>query len=210
MSRERPILFNGPMVHAILAGQKTQTRRAVKGEGLEWLGPGMFTPEYVADPGNNLCSFGKPGDRLWVRETWGVGSRPDPWGGYDGIEYRADECGLEAGDDLPCHKVETPADVCLGDYRAGWMPSIHMPRWACRLVLEITEVRVERLQAISEADVCAEGIEVHNDDGVTYYGPYGHGDARPEIAFRDLWTSTGGDWDGNPWVWVIEFKVVTP
>ncbi len=207
MSIERPILFNGAMVRAILAGQKTQTRRAVAGvrgdNCLTMRKPtktkaGIVT--HVLDAAERgLCPFGQPGDRLWVRETWGVGSRPDPWGGYDGIEYRADVHDTEVGDDLPCHKVETPDDVCLGDYRAGWKPSIHMPRWACRLVLEITTARAERLQEISEADALAEGVDPEMPDECV-------------LAFQRLWESINGpaNWDSNPWVWVIEFKVVTP
>ncbi|MGA6148507.1 hypothetical protein [Stenotrophomonas sp. NPDC077461] len=194
--RERPILFNGAMVRAILAGQKTQTRRVVKGHALDWLGKAQFTPEYVASPGNDLCPFGQPGDRLWVREAHAIfpthgqhradGERWGPWSG------------------LPT--TISPMGGEIAYYREGfdrcgpgrWRPSIHMPRWACRLVLEITAVRVERIQAISTQDCLAEGITTR----------FKVADAADElrIQFRDLWNDTGGDWDSNPWVWVIEFK----
>lgn len=210
--RERPILFSGPMVRAILAGTKTQTRRVVKPqpwasccieEGMDGEAPFVYSALTGDGPGYDVdevrtpcrCPYGAPGDRLWVREAWGIGSRTDPWGGYDGIEYRADEAWLEDGDLLPCHKVSTPDDVCLGDYRAGWKPSIHMPRWASRITLEITGVRVERLQDISVEDCRAEG------------GMY---DSPVDVRawYRDLWESINGpgSWDANPWVWVVEFR----
>jgi len=196
--RERPVLFNGAMVRAILAGQKTQTRRVVKGHALDWLGKAQFTPEYVASPGNDLCTFGQPGDRLWVRETHAIfqthgqhradGERWGPWGG------------------LPT--TLSPMGGEIAYYREGfdrcdpgrWRPSIHMPRWACRLVLEITAVRVERLQQITADDCLAEGVSTR----------FKVADAAEDllIQWRDLWTSTGGDWDSNPWVWVIEFNKI--
>ena len=214
MSKERPILFNGAMVRAILSGEKTQTRRVLKQATgpslsvdmvedaagvaeLSWLqgdGPGYEVEETT----NRVrCPFGQPGDRLWVRESF--------WG-----------CDMPGYGDQPCvvydnewsGKEYLPAEARPWARKFGRIPAIHMPRAACRLVLEITAVRVERLQAISEVDAIAEGIERNTDEGVTYCGRYGAGDARPSYAFRDLWTSTGGDWDSNPWVWVIEFKVV--
>ncbi len=193
--RERPILFNGDMVRAILAGQKTQTRRAVKGMALDWLGEVQFTPEYVASPGNDLCPFGQPGDRLWVRETTQV----------DRTTSDSAELSRYSADQEPvCYPVGTG-----GGYDGAWQlwwysrdtcPNIHMPRKACRLLLEITAVRVERLQAISAQHCIAEGITTR------FTVDEGNDDLR--IQFRDLWTGTGGDWDGNPWVWVIEFKRV--
>ncbi|WP_439864885.1 hypothetical protein [Pseudomonas antarctica] len=166
--KERPILFSAPMVRAILEGRKTVTRRAVKGAGLSFLSD--FTPEYVAQPENHFCPHGNPGDRLWVRETWGVIShdfdehgnmidwKPDRpaspiremrfgQGYYSGhVIYRADGEAVWAGD-----------DDGGGDDRSAWKPSIHMPRAACRILLEITEVRVERLQDIGEEQARAEG-----------------------------------------------------
>jgi len=205
--RERPILFNGAMVRAILSGAKTQTRRAVKGFALDWLGKARFTPEYVANPGNDLCPFGQPGDRLWVRESFtdlrgtGIEHRPNIDGPIQRYAYSADT--------LP----GSPGDYARKDYGIKWRPSIHMPREACRLVLEITAVRVERLHEISESDAIAEGADenvladirlprTHARAGL----PMVHADCRE--VFADLWDTTGGDWDSNPWVWVIEFKRV--
>ncbi|QJI38267.1 hypothetical protein [Pseudomonas sp. ADAK13] len=188
--KERPILFSAPMVRAILEGRKTVTRRAVKGSGLNFLAD--FTPEYVALPENHFCPHGKPGDRLWVREAWarvGIAQAPDQqWVVYRESDNRT-------------------------DYGGPWTPSIHMPRWASRILLEITDVRVERLQDISEAQALAEGIYsdpavngMYTADGDNYTSKQDG----PGRAFADLWKSTGGDWVANPWVWVVEFKRVTP
>ena len=210
--KERPILFSADMVRAILDGRKTQTRRVVRPQP-EINEKGNLMGEWLSRPLDGLllpklhdiaihCPYGKTGDRLWVRETWGIGSRPDPWGGYDGIEYRADEAWLEDGDDLPCHEVKTPDDVCLGDYRLGWKPSIHMPRWASRLTLEVTNVCVERLQEISTEDCIAEGMSTtlrEHDACIALRDDY-----------RKLWDSLNAErgygWGANPWVWVVEFK----
>ncbi|UQA72699.1 hypothetical protein K1516_07375 [Stenotrophomonas maltophilia] len=189
---ERPILFNGAMVRAILSGQKTQTRRPVKGEALDWLGISKYGPEYVAVPGNHLCPFGQPGDRLWVRETWKTHST------FDHLSPR---------EVPPRSNLFYAADDRYSPSAARWRPSIHMPRWACRLVLEITDVRVERLQAISARDCQGEGIQ--SDAGGGFHVEGGtHYSTDPIESFASLWTSTGGDWDNNPWVWVIEFKRV--
>jgi hypothetical protein len=204
--RERPVLFNGAMVRAILAGQKTQTRRAVKGVALDWLGKAQFTPEYVASPDNDLCPFGQAGDRLWVRETW----RPETIHSCAmdtcdcdsvGVSYAAD------GEWIPHTWQNPPPDEWYMPAAAarGNVPSIHMPRWACRLVLEITNVRVERLQAISEADAKAEGLS-QTESGSWLPGPCEH----PEWAFHQLWAQVYGEpaWEANPWVWVIEFDKI--
>lgn len=226
--KERPILFSGPMVTAILAGQKTQTRRVIKGQALEWLAPDMFMPEFVADPENGLCPYGQPGDRLWVRETWHDFGRwallmfaegDDPsdyeWRSADfpeRIRYAADD---------PTDLV----DMNGPDYPRLYhrkMASIHMPRKASRLSLEVVSVRVERLQAITVADVVAEGIDLdgeHADDFLNAEHAQAGGLSipcdHPEVyPFVRLWDSInakrGHAWDTNPWVWVVEFKVVTP
>lgn len=127
------------------------------GESWSWnLGnPGWFsgvTADQIANPNYGIIKslpspLGVPGDRWWWRETWGVGSRPDPWGGYDGIEYRADEAFLcDEHDDLDCCKVETPEGVCLGDYRRGWHSSASMPKWASRITTELLKVSVVRAE----------------------------------------------------------------
>jgi hypothetical protein len=188
---ERPILFSAPMVRALLAGTKTQTRRVVKGWPLEWLKPGMFTPEYVALPENGACPYGQPGDRLWVRETF-AGSIA-----YERHGYALKDWG---------NKLWYVAD---GEPRSGqWTrprPSIHMPRCLSRITLEVTGVRVERLQDISEADAQAEGCALEcmtptgDDSGSAIHGPGG---------YMALWESINGpgSWDANPRVWVVEFR----
>jgi len=205
--RERPILFSAPMVRAILAGQKTQTRRAVKWRGvdaglnLQFSGlrairdrAGLWALESDTRTSRETrcdltpCPYGQPGDRLWVREAFAEEydycDHPEMPGAptehfHFGWHYRAD--GQPNRDDLE-------------GFLSAWKPSIHMPRAVSRITLEITGVRVERLHAISEADSRAEGAVQHPD------GPW--------HAFRSLWTLVNGaeSWDANPWVWVVEFK----
>ncbi len=215
MSRESPILFNCAMVRAILAGAKAQTRRAIKPQPLEASfldAQGAYQPRFDEEGrllvatvnGVNLltCPFGQPGDRLWVRESFtdlrgtGIEHRPDPSGPIQRYAYSADT--------LP----GSHGDMARKDFGIKWRPSIHMPRDACRLVLEVTDVRVERLQTISEADALAEGIEDLNGR-FTFNGGM-HESLTPRLSFQTMWTSTGGDWAGNPWVWVVSFMVVTP
>ena len=210
--RERPILFSGPMVRAILEGCKTQTRRVVKIQPesditkYAYKGNGAWLPcddDLYSFRKLVKCPYGKPGDRLWVRETWGVGTRPCPIEGWrDGIEYRADEAYItDERDNLPLYDAEEPDDVCLDDYSGkGWRPSIHMFRWASRINLEITAIRAERVQDITETDLITEGFDGYN------------GTWRDEERFRNLWDSInakrGYPWKDNPWVWVVEFKVI--
>ncbi|MDR6946401.1 hypothetical protein J2Y39_000981 [Pseudomonas sp. 2957] len=201
MTKQRPISFSAPMVRAILDGRKTVTRRPVKGSALKWLEE--FVPEFVALSANELCPFGQIGERLWVRETWycdhnevmrGPYLKPDD---LDVSEARDDGTLVYAADGLAPYEQEQPT----------WKPSVHMPRWACRILLEITDVRVERLQDISEEQAKAEGLRAWRMTGDGGYSDDGES-ARDQ--FIDLWRSTGGNWDANPWVWVIEFKRVTP
>jgi len=195
--KERPILFSAPMVRAILDGRKTVTRRPVKGAGLKWLED--FTPEYVADPANSLCPYGKPGDRLWVRETC---FNNDYRQAGVPVEERADVDLVYRADPLPDWEGE--------ESLITWRPSIHMPRWASRILLEITDVRVERLQDISRADIRAEGLQCPPELGGDDVSP-NYRDWYP-AAWRQLWESINGadSWNANPWVWVVEFKRVTP
>lgn len=184
--KERPILFSRTMVRALLDGSKTQTRRVVKGFALELLQPDNFTPEYVALPENSNSPYGYAGDRLWVRETWNTSARCLP---------PVDEPYIYAADLNSDGKMF---------WAATWKPSIHMPRAASRITLEVTGVRVERLQGISIRDAVAEGATpkpphvacsmVCPEDYLT--------------GFRDLWNSINGPeaWNANPWVWVVEFK----
>lgn len=177
--RERPILFNDAMVRAILSGQKTQTRRVMKPQ------PSFFgamgdpaAPFKTLDAGLHArmhCPFGEAGDRLWVREAHSIRVRPESaTDGKGRAWYRADS-------------------PFSGDDRVKWKPSIHMPRWACRILLEITSVRVERLNDIGQGAACAEGCPA-------FHEPIGW--------FSDLWESINGagSWDANPWVWVVEFR----
>lgn len=199
--REGPILFSGPMVRAILEDRKTKTRRIVKGEwGLDH--------EVTAIEARKAqvaceCPYGNVGDRLWVRETWALVND----GGYavdaSTLCYRADGSSrLVKPRDLLSHEpLQMP--------RAGWRPSIHLPRWASRLALEIIGVRVERLQDMPAEDLEAEGM----------VSDYSMCDLNARYSslrrqFRDLWDSLhaparGYGWDANPWVWVIEFRRAT-
>lgn len=203
--RERPILFSAPMVRAILEGRKTLTRRVVKPQpsaNHKWLGwclssthqadegkvtwvegdhPHAMNPLYVR------CPYGKPGDRLWVREAWSTHAMFD----------------LLAPREIAARSVHYWVD---GDVQTGKRrPGMFMPRWASRILLEVTEVRVERLQDISEADAVAEGaecIEVGGETGVAL-SEWSHRE-----GFIKLWKSINGpdSWALNPWVWVVSFK----
>lgn len=208
--KERPILFSGPMVRALLDGSKTQTRRALRtqpldivaidGEkaGREWVGL------MGRDPKPNgivfRCKFGQPGDRLYVRETWSQPTNMDP----GPTVYRADypACVPPGFTNLPAVDEIT------------WKPSIHMPRVLSRILLEVVSVRVERLNDCSEEDARAEGI---TDGGCLNCGePEPCSCTMPMPDARDsycsLWESINGagSWLVNPWVWVVEFRRVAP
>ncbi|WP_025856114.1 hypothetical protein [Pseudomonas sp. CHM02] len=207
--KERPILFSAPMVRAILEGRKTVTRRALKIQprskadiGSYGLGQPFIRHPDVTKP-NPECPHGRPGDRLWVRETCLINDFRD--GGVPEAE-RADCQIIYRADGTPDWEGE--------EELIRWRPSIHMPRWASRILLEITDVRVERLQDISEEQAKAEGVRLYTDhaelgdwwhvEGIETYS------ADPRKSFELLWSSVGGDWQANPWVWVVEFKRVTP
>jgi len=226
-SKERPILFAGAMVRALLDGSKTQTRRALHNQVtapaiMQMAGPDYaeIINEHGVDIPGWTCPYGQPGDRLWVRETF-----LDTQG--TGAEYR-DEQGRRqrfayAADTAP----GSYGDEARKDYGLKWKPSIHMPRAASRILLEIVSVRVERLQDISEADAFAEGIEPvvvptccgepHREDhGVLGIETHCCGepieDEKAAPAYRKLWEQINGagSWDANPWVWVVEFNRVAP
>lgn len=232
---DRPILFSGPMVRALLAGRKTKTRRVVKldvpadadevffwsGEDLRRKGwrnvsePGLWARKngrdgYIKFIGR--CPYGVPGDRLWVREAWAV-KRFEPcldherdWQELCGatVRYLADGAEIvHPGDRV------TGQGIYRGPVEKG-RPSIHMPRWASRLTLEITDVRVERLQDISEADALAEGIEQRGIEfGVPGLWRRPEGPHSAAAAYADLWETINGkgSWAANPWVWVVTFEV---
>lgn len=193
--RERPILFSAPMVRALLEGRKHQTRRICKrqpkGTPREYL-PDCWDFGGSAAEGPALCPFGIPGDQLWVRETWAHDYLANK--SQSGCWYRADTCRRD------------PPGVRCEHGPARWRRSIHMPRWASRLTLEITDVRVERLQDISEEDAKAEGVTPFPKD------PEGDcwTDGTHRTAFNHLWNAINGwepnAWDINPWVWVLGLK----
>lgn len=243
MATERQILFSGPMVRAILAGTKTQTRRVVvPGRGQDWLSPSRiaavkrFAPSAdnwwtmaVGEPnkivhcghemdgghiGSVRCPYGKPGDRLWVRETWAP---------FDAKTMRDRDRAtlLYRADDERKHESDGP-----------WRPSIYMPRWASRLTLELTDVRVQRLKEISKEDAIAEGARPMSSTASPYpdsprwsmqsphpcetdpVNGYQHCLGSPQMAFANLWEKInakriGCAWLDNPWVWCLTFTRVS-
>ena len=253
--KERPILFNASMVRAILAGDKTQTRRIAKPVRHPDLGniyaAGALVlerePQHVIE---RACPYGRPGDRLWVRESFWIEHDSDSLEGAGAFDCGID---LKTGDWASvcyCADQETAGTwigpdqyypertfVPWGD--GGFVPeffskrpNIHMPRWASRILLEITCVRVERLQDISEPDALAEGIEKNwtgdprkrqNGFGTIGWVPDcgwinymedmdGEPAYTPQDSFRSLWQSINGrdNWAVNPWVWVVEFRRIKP
>lgn len=193
--KERPILFSAPMVRAILAGTKTQTRRALAPDLFISSGGAVVRMASAGPATTGIreahCPYWRePGDRLWVREAWA-------WSGDLAIA----ECERVARGE-----VWYRADPERSNPAIRWRPSIHMPRWASRITLEVTGVRVERLQAISEDDAQAEGCEPRQPlmaGGIVIPGQW-------RLGYRALWESINGpgSWDTNPWVWVLEFRRV--
>lgn len=210
--KARPILFSAEMVRALLDGRKTQTRRALKSQpldilpmegdkaGREWI----ILEEREPQPKGKVirCRFGVRGDLLWVRETYREHDSTDQNGRT--VEYRADRPEYVKRNDDPS--------------AINWRPSIHMPRWASRLTLRITNIRVERLQDISEEDAIAEGVEFETADPPFYYVPgvWPHSITAVEIedgavrSYGKLWNhiNGAGAWEANPWVWAITFDVI--
>ncbi|MDE1556324.1 MULTISPECIES: hypothetical protein [Comamonas] len=231
--KETGLMFKAPLVRAILEGRKTQTRRIVKPQPVA--GQGMVNAGYCGDrhlwlrdgPCDKTdpayewrCPMGKPGDRIYVRETWQIA------GGNTGIWYAATDSQADDGN--------SPV--------SRWSPSIHMPKSAARIWLEITSVRVERLQDLSNEDAIAEGVNriSHGREGYYYSAIRDEQHPKnwnyPDDAFRELWDSTTGrpalpanknskryarvkhwldthpdttGWAANPWVWVIDFKTIS-
>ena len=228
---ERPILFSAPMVRAILDGRKTQTRRVVKANLPERMClPTFHEDDYLveelrgklswfeAESGDAYpcdqkdaisCPYGKLGDRLWVREAWA----------QNGLWGRVSSAGEPFEGDLDWLGTSEIAFKADGETPYLWRgrPSIHLPRWASRIDLEITGICVERLQEISEVDALAEGVEscgfcqeVSFEDGSLVRVTDRTGTAIG--AYRMLWEAINkpGSWDANPWVWVIEFRRIRP
>lgn len=245
---DHPILFSGHLVRAILDGRKTVTRRPVRESGHcqdadAWCWDpdrGMWESGIEADHGMYghgewvKCPFGRPGDRLWVRETWATcaavspstdaplpvtnGDRlieePTTWVDEKGrTRWRYDG-------KVVVYRATTEVEFCDGDGFMGdnadrsdmprWRPSIHMPRWASRLTLEVLDVRVERLQSITEEDAAAEGMD--GDCPIGHIPAYQKGPLA--YHFAQSWDAIYGKgphaWDANPWVWRVEFRKVEP
>ncbi len=212
--KERPIIFNGEMVRAILDRRKTQTRRVIKQVTEPWA---MNPPLCAVRYGNEWtlskcihtddipalfvnCPYGQPGDKLWVRETFQY-------------THEMNQCSSE--DSYAIYRATDPDWETMEGWK--WKPSIHMPRWASRITLEVTGVRVERVQDISKADAVLEGVRPAPDlDPVrlreyhTIMNSFGKSLGHYRYAFYLLWDSInakrGYGWDENPWVWVIEFN----
>ena len=193
--KEHPILFSTPMIKAILAGKKTQTRRVVKPQPDNdggWTSCTSVHDHNIVE----FCPYSQPSDRLWVRETWWKDQSGGLWGyKADGIDWPPTNCGGKA------------------------IPSIFMPRWVSRITLEITDIRVQRVQEISRVDTHAEGILRFDRDNPDVNGGVGYNRGAPNLpmryeslaAYEDLWDSINRKkypWASNPWVWAITFKVL--
>lgn len=216
--KEHPIPFRAPMVQAILACRKSQTRRTVKYASPELIDSDGWPLTDLSDSGAGevraACPYGQPGDHLWVKEAWQYADWTDD--GYPWVRYAADSQKL-LHESIPpnwserlndtwahlSHAENYGIDNCAADRRMR--SSRFMPRWASRITLEITSVRVERLQDISDQDCMAEGI-------TDMVFPMRNGLSIPRNSYADLWESINGpgSWDKNPLVWVIEFRSVDP
>ena len=222
-AKERPILFSAPMVRALIEGRKTQTRRLVKPQP-DWVHPSQHGSNVVAKIGPRVgiarqrCPYGQPGDLLWVRETFCLeheaeGNQPPHRDGRP-IKHNSDPFDGQSVWVQPHYRATDPAPELVyefgtcprcedGEPHAHWKPSIHMPRWASRITLRITDVRVERLTNITAADALAEGVQIPvNADWRASW---------PRAHFASLWdginAKRGHGWSANPWVWVVEFEV---
>lgn len=210
--KERPIIFSAPMVRAILEGRKTQTRRPLKAQPQRKAGPmsvdGWFGFEIDGKPVN--CPYGIPGDRLWVRETF-LPDPPidgsEPWTNNEMSEVEWDGHGgplkfVPKEFQSPEHCIYK-TDEKWSPFNLRWRPSIHMPRWASRIALEVVNVRVERLQEISVSNILAEGVYAVRGWDTTDVIL-----ARWEELWDSIYADKGTGWETNPWVWVVEFKLV--
>lgn len=245
---ERPILFSAPMILALLGNRKTQTRRIVKPQPVcstheFWQKHPDFVPSFNEEDWSLYCGvcgggqrltrtnvtgirnpYGVNGDRLWVKETFA------PWRNTS-IEYPLEWESLVTSDDRGGltlkqwveeygHQNVNVAYRADGENEEGWMSPLFMPRWASRLTLEITEVRVQRLQDISDDDCVAEGMRIHENPScevgvgrfmyTAFPGEHSLWDLNAKTAYRNLWESINGkdSWDANPWLWCISFRKV--
>ena len=215
---ERGMIFNAEMVRALLSGRKTQTRRIIKPQPEATLS-GSLSGKWLSRPLNGLllpkiediaihCPFGVVGDRIWVRETFqGPLFDYDLMDSYckDPTPFEKPEFCVYKADGVPAPEFYDADD----ELHCCWRPSIHMPRWASRILLEITDVRVERLNAINEHDAQAEGVAKLRGGFWKHYQPgWTQHQLSARGSFVTLWKSIYGDesWNSNPWVWVIKFK----
>jgi hypothetical protein len=187
---ERPILFSAPMVRAILDGRKTMTRRVMRPQPEDYpyhYGLAVYRVE-------KRCTYGVPGDLLWVRETWAT----------------TEQAGVHPSDAQIVYRATDPDWDTMEGWR--WRPSIFMPRWASRLKLRITSVRVERVQEITEEDARAEGAPRSHQGDRPHFSRHPVPNDTHRLGFVHIWDSInagrGFGWDTNPWVWVIGFEVV--
>ena len=222
--KERPILFNSEMIKAVLDGRKTQTRRVIKPQPLVGIGQREIRP--LPNGGRESvvyklphCPYGKPGDQLWVRETHQFISPDETWRDISEckIIYKATDThpGFD-GSDYAEHKGLSPNSPI---WDAGevhpWRPSIFLPRKYSRIQLEIVSVKIERVQEILYDDAVAEGMSKEWDGSHYWYSLESVEEAsqHPPKVFRQLWDSInskrGFSWDSNPFVWVVEFNVVS-
>lgn len=238
--KERPILFSAPMIRPILAGTKTQTRRLINPVGnddgfvLRDYGDGFWP--YRSEDGESgfyrdrdgydmeeriKCPHGQRGDRLWIREAWQYYDWTDD--GEPLIRYAADnatawpetsteEWGEKLQDVWAALSMNENYAIDMAARDRRWRPSIHMPRWASRITLEVTGVKVERLQDISEADAMAEGIVSAGDGNGFQLADTTHYMGAARDSYASLWQSINGpgSWDANPWVWCVSFLRVSP
>ncbi|CAM6995272.1 hypothetical protein ACT3RZ_002115 [Enterobacter hormaechei] len=215
---ERGMIFNGEMVRAILDGRKTQTRRIIKDctvgrdpiskfiqIGKKFIG---CYPEDVPELIRECCTYGVPGDRIWVRETFqGPLFDFEQMEAYqeDSSKFKKPEFCVYKADGKPAPEFFDADD----NLHCGWRPSIHMPRWASRITLEITGVRVEQLKSISEEEARSEGVARLREGFWKHYQPgWTQHQLSARGSFATLWDSIygSGEWDRNPWVWVVEFN----
>lgn len=218
--KERPIIFSAPMVRALLEGRKTQTRRVIKPQpqqldtGKRYWQPRKGNDLVYVDLDNGYawweyaiaaqeCPYGAVGDRLWVREThtyadinWSYDGGPELVAEVD-VDYKADDArhSMSVSDEIATHVSQWIEDKEAMGNGDNWRPSIYMPRWASRITLEITNVRVERAQDISQVDAMQEGTQ----------GKHSYA-----VLWDTINAKRGYGWDSNPWVWAITFRMVTP
>lgn len=210
--KERPILFNSEMVRAVLDGRKTQTRRVIKPQPPKdttdvHYNPSAFEPDrcyyFAPNGGKSKCPYGTAGDQLWVRETWG-------WLYTSGYGYLNSSTPYNIPKQWPKMPIDIVYRADQKEFTRGFKPSIHMPRWASRIQLKVTGVRVERVQDITEEDAKAEGCKIRCDCGECNDNNY-------REYFIDLWDKINGkprmdgvdiSWSANPWVWCVTFKQV--